>query len=455
MKIGQSEEKRMKVKKIAAMVLAFSMLNVLFTGCSVTTDSGATTAAAKAAAETGKQSAEQKNASGTASASASGKTTIEFFNQKTEIVDILKTLISEYEAKNPGIHIELTTPTNGDTVLSSRMASDDTPDIFTTWPKTTFFDQVDSGYVMDLTETGIMDNVSDVAKKQWKHNGKDYAAEISYNCSGIWYNKDIFAKAGITAIPSTWDELLKDCDALKAAGITPFEVSVKETNITDRQLQVYLASCMGKDYQVFEDAASAGKMEKSASYTAALGSMAKKMLQMVSYAQEDTAGTDQDSATANFANGKAAMMIGGSWLLNSIKTANPDINVSMMPIPGDTADQTNTCAYPGDMTLCIAAKSDVQKEAVDFVKWFTSTETATEYAKAEGNPSCIKGVSYVADQFKDLYDNFVTTGKFILNPDCTWSNAQQNAAGSAVQQLYYDQSADSFAENLMSAFNDN
>lgn len=129
--------------------------------------------------------------------------------------------------------------------------------------------------------------------------------------------------------------------------------------------------------------------------------------------------------------------------------------MAMMPIPGDTAADTNTCAYPGDMTLCIAAKSDVQKEAVAFVKWMTDKAQATEYAKAEGNPSCINGVDYVADQFKDLYDNYVTTGKFILNPDCTWSSAQQGAAGAAVQQLYYDQDANAFAENLTSAFNDN
>ena len=148
-------------------------------------------------------------------------------------------------------------------------------------------------------------------------------------------------------------------------------------------------------------------------------------------------------------------MIGGSWLNASITAANPDINISMMPIPGDTAEETNTCAYPGDMTLCIAEKSDVADEAVAFVKWMTSTETATKYAEAEGNPSCIKDVEYVAEPLEKLYANYVTTGKFILNPDCDWTKAQQDAAGAAIQQLYYDQDTESFAENLESAFNDN
>ncbi|HUM85052.1 MAG TPA: extracellular solute-binding protein [Lachnospiraceae bacterium] len=446
----------MKMKKAIAAVLTLAISGTLFTGCAVTSDSASTTSGT--ASGTVSTAASATSAATSAAASTgdtAGKTVIEFFNQKTEIVDILQNLISEYEKENPTISIELTTPTDATTVLTSRMASDDTPDIFTQWPSSTFFSEVDSGYVMDLTDTGIMDNVSDVAKNQWKHNGKDYAAEISYNCSGIWYNKDLFTKAGITTLPTTWDELMKDCETFKAAGITPFEVSAKETSITDRQLQVFLASCMGDNYQTFEDAASGKTMDSKASYASSLQSMASKMLQMISYAQSDVAGTDQDSATADFASGKAAMMIGGSWLLASVTSANPDINMAMMPIPGDTAADTNTCAYPGDMTLCIAAKSDVQKEAVAFVKWMTDKTQATEYAKAEGNPSCINGVDYVADQFKDLYDNYVTTGKFILNPDCTWSSAQQGAAGAAVQQLYYDQDANAFAENLTSAFNDN
>lgn len=94
-----------------------------------------------------------------------------------------------------------------------------------------------------------------------------------------------------------------------------------------------------------------------------------------------------------------------------------------MPIPGDTETETNTCAYPGDMSLCIAKDSAVQEEAIKFVKWMTSKETVTKYAEAEGNPSCINGINYVAPQFSDLYHNYVTTGSFILNPDCNWTSA--------------------------------
>ncbi len=433
----------MKMKKLMAVLLSAAMTVGMLSGCA--TD-GKTESTDGTTGET---------VSTEVAADSEGKVTVEFFNQKTEIVDILNGLIAEYEKANPNVHIELTTPADASTVLSSRMASNDTPDIFTQWPNSSFFTQVDSGYVMDLSGTGIMDNIQQAAREQWKYKDGEYAATMSYNCSGIWYNKDIFEKAGITEIPTTWSKLIADCETLAAAGYTPFVTSAKETDITDRQLQVFLASSMGDSYDEFEADAGAASVDTSKAYAENLNAMAEKMVQIIGYSQSDIIGTDQDSATANFANGEGAMMIGGSWLLASITSANPDINISMMPIPGDTETETNTCAYPGDMSLCIANNSEVQEEAINFVKWMTTKEIATKYAEAEGNPSCINGIDYVAPQFSDLYHNYVTTGSFILNPDCNWTSAQQDAAGSAIQQLYYDLDTESFAENLASAFNDN
>ncbi len=37
-----------------------------------------------------------------------------------------------------------------------------------------------------------------------------------------FYNKQLFQQAGLTSLPTTWDELFSACDKLKAAGITPF-----------------------------------------------------------------------------------------------------------------------------------------------------------------------------------------------------------------------------------------
>ena len=52
-------------------------------------------------------------------------------------------------------------------------------------------------------------------------DGKQYGIPFDLGMVGFWYNKYQFTKAGITAPPATWDDLLADVGKLKAAGITP------------------------------------------------------------------------------------------------------------------------------------------------------------------------------------------------------------------------------------------
>ena len=55
-------------------------------------------------------------------------------------------------------------------------------------------------------------------------DGKVYGIPVSKEISYIYYNKDLFAKAGIEAPEvafETWDEIFEVCDKLLAAGITP------------------------------------------------------------------------------------------------------------------------------------------------------------------------------------------------------------------------------------------
>ena len=61
--------------------------------------------------------------------------------------------------------------------------------------------------------------------------GRTASSTASRTTSGIvgfWYNKDLFAEAGITAPPATWDEFLDAVGKLKDAGITPIAVGGKD-----------------------------------------------------------------------------------------------------------------------------------------------------------------------------------------------------------------------------------
>ena len=65
-------------------------------------------------------------------------------------------------------------------------------------------------------------------KESSSYNGKQYAAPTVYYSWGMFYRKDLFDKAGITAEPKTWPEFLDACKKLKAAGITPVAVAGRD-----------------------------------------------------------------------------------------------------------------------------------------------------------------------------------------------------------------------------------
>ena len=62
----------------------------------------------------------------------------------------------------------------------------------------------------------------------YQFDGKTYGVPFDIGMVGFWYNKELFAKAGITAPPATWAEFLDDVKKLKAAGITPIALAGKD-----------------------------------------------------------------------------------------------------------------------------------------------------------------------------------------------------------------------------------
>ena len=57
--------------------------------------------------------------------------------------------------------------------------------------------------------------------------GRTPALPYSVMAASVIYNRAIFEEQGLE-VPRTWSELLAVCDALEAAGITPFYATFKD-----------------------------------------------------------------------------------------------------------------------------------------------------------------------------------------------------------------------------------
>ncbi|RZS62802.1 extracellular solute-binding protein [Xylanimonas ulmi] len=165
-------------------------------------------------------------------ADADAKTITWWHNSNTgDGKDYYDQVAKDFEEKT-GVHVEVSAMQHEDmlTKLSAALQSgdpDQIPDVFMSRGGGELQNEVDSGVTRDLTDVAS-DTISKISAftGQYTVDGKVYALPFSIGLVGFWYNKDLFAQAGITDVnpAPTIDEFNGYIDKLKAAGIAPASV---------------------------------------------------------------------------------------------------------------------------------------------------------------------------------------------------------------------------------------
>ena len=135
--------------------------------------------------------------------------------------------------------------------------------------------------------------------------------------------REDLSKKTASRVRTTYEELIAVCEKLKAAGITPFVMHNMDWQASTVWSMAAL-NCVD-DYETVNSAIYNG--EATVTDYAGFEESAKEFLELNSYAQEDTMGTNYDQALDAFANGEAAMIIQGIWIVPSVKALNPDLRV--------------------------------------------------------------------------------------------------------------------------------
>ena len=117
------------------------------------------------------------------------------------------------------------------------------------------------------------------------------------------------------------------------------------------------------------------------------------MKKLFTYANEDALALSDTQCWENFANGKYAMCITGSYARGTISSLNENLEVGVFPLPNDTVETTNSLSGI-DAAVCVSARaSEEEKEAAyRFLAYLAETENAQIFCDNDGAPSCINGV---------------------------------------------------------------
>ena len=129
-------------------------------------------------------------------------------------------LADDYMAAHPNVDVKITVLENEafKTKLSTVMQSGNPPDIFQSWGGGTMVEQAKAGLLKDITadldaDGGAWRNTfAPGALAVYSHEGKQYGVPWDMGMVGWWYNKDLFAKAGIQDTAKDLDRVPGRCE---------------------------------------------------------------------------------------------------------------------------------------------------------------------------------------------------------------------------------------------------
>ena len=162
-----------------------------------------------------------------------------------------------------------------------------------------------------------------------EEDGSIYLGPIStaaFSCSGMFWNEELFAQAGIEKFPETWEEFWDCCEQLSACGITPLALHTEGTAWAPMLIATAEAA------STEEGAAFMNEFYPDTYQNESGLRIAQTLQKLFQYTTDDALYTDFDVSYDNFFSGQAAMIPNGYWMMDQIPEEWQD-KVRFSPFP--------------------------------------------------------------------------------------------------------------------------
>jgi raffinose/stachyose/melibiose transport system substrate-binding protein len=319
-------------------------------------------------------------------ASAQEKVTIRWWHIDTAATqtEYWQSVADAYMAQHPNVNIEITVLENEafKARLVTVMQAGDPPDLFRSWGGGVLWAYADAGLVRNIApelEGAWKDSFSaKAALELYGQNGEYYGVPYTWGAVGVFYNKELFQKAGLDPEnpPATWDDFLAAVQALKDSGVAPIAVGEAD-RWPGHFWWVYLATREGGG-DAFLKAYNREGSFADAQFVKA-GEDLKQLVDLQPFPEGYMAMTYPDAQT-QMLDENAAMELMGQWAPGAYNGTDPDKfavlqpKLGWFPFPVVTGGAGNpTDVLGGGDGWAVGANAP--DETVDFLKFLTSAET--------------------------------------------------------------------------------
>lgn len=313
-----------------------------------------------------------------------------------------QSVADEFMAANPNVKIEITVLENEafKSRLVTVMQAGDPPDLFQSWG---------GGVLWEYAKAGLVKNIAADLEGEWRdsfsakaalelygRNGEYYGVPWTWGAVGIFYNKALFAQAGIEKTPETWTEFLEVVKQLKAAGITPIALGERD-KWPGHFWWVYLAIRLGGEEAFLAAYNRTGSFEAEPFVKA--GEYLKELIDLEPF-MDGFLGLGYGDQAAAMGDSRAAMELMGQWApsvqASSSQSGGLGENLGWFPFPAveGGAGNPNDVLGGGD-GFAVGARAE--PEAVAFLRYITSPDVQRRAAAIWVLPTVAEAEDAVTD----------------------------------------------------------
>lgn len=352
-------------------------------------------------------------------AAKGNKVTIELAISKSsqDSAFIQQDLLDEFEKQtNIKVNLQLIPAEQTTTVLQTKLAVDETPDI------------IQYNLASATTDLNLERNFEILDNEPWASRilnkdvlsayGHIYSFHVSQDTGmqGVVYNKDIFDDLGLS-IPKNFEEFLAVCEKIKASGVTPVFMPYKDNWSANIWPAAAFANFVSKNDPTFFDELNSNKKKWSDIPEFQTFLQQQYEVYKQGYTNADVLSDSYDMAVGKFLNKEVAMMFMGDWLIEGVLQQDPNMRLGVFPIPSE--QDASLGASPLGGQLFIPKKAKHLAEAKEFLNFMGSKEIAQKIVDSKGYVSNLNDVNTpeLPAYKQEIVDNYITPKKTVLTTD--------------------------------------